>query len=175
MFEPDNLSAAAFGESVRRSLHRRELAATRHRAAIARSFNVTGREMLAIGFLAQRGALAPAALGSLLDLSSAGVTALVQRMERAGLLIREQHPSDRRSVLVRLTPTFVERAERTLEPLVSELQRLAEEVPIDHRPALARFLSRVALATEEEANRVEHGLESPCRAATALPRPGLWG
>jgi DNA-binding MarR family transcriptional regulator len=39
-----------------------------------------------------------------LGIASASVTALLDRLELAGLTRRERHPSDRRSVLVVLTP-----------------------------------------------------------------------
>jgi DNA-binding MarR family transcriptional regulator len=175
MFDPEPTSAAAFGETARQLLHRRELAASRHRAAVAQLLGLSDREMLALSHLAQRGALAPATLGSLLNLSSAGVTAMVKRMESAGHLVREENPADRRSILVRLTPRLVERAERAFEPLVSELQRLAEEVPAEDRPVVLRFLSRVALASEDQADHLVQELDSRGRGAPALPLPGLWG
>jgi DNA-binding MarR family transcriptional regulator len=166
---------AAFGASMRRLLNRRELAATRHRAAVAQLLGVHDREMLAIGYLAQRGALAPATLGALLNLSSAGVTAMVQRMEAAGQLVRADNPADRRSILVRLAPRLVARAEQAFAPLVTELQQLAEEVPPEDRAAVGRFLARVAAASEEHADRLVAELGSRGRAAPALPAPGLWG
>lgn len=175
MFERDPPSAAVFGESARQLLHRRELAATRHREAVARLLAVNDREMAAIGHLAQRGALSPAALGSLLNLSSAGVTAMVHRMEAAGRLVREQNPVDGRSILVRLAPELVQQAEHAFEPLVTELQQIAEEIPAEDRPAVARFLSRIAAATEAHADRLVGELDARGRRAEALPLPGLWG
>ena len=175
MFEREPPTAAAFGESARQLLHRRELAATRHRAAVARLLGLSDREMLATAYLAQRGALAPATLAALLGLSSAGVTTLVRRMEAAGHLVRDENPADRRSILVRLTPSLIERAERAFQPLVEELQTVAEELPTGERAAVVRFLGRVALATEEQADGVLQRLDSRERGAPALPVPGLWG
>ena len=69
-------------EAIRHLLYRRDVAVTRHRAAIARSLGLADIEMLALVHLAEHGALAPSAIASLLDLSSGGATALVQRLER---------------------------------------------------------------------------------------------
>ncbi len=46
----------------------------------------------------------PGAVASLLGMSAAGVTALVNRLETGGLMTRERHPDDGRSVRLRLTP-----------------------------------------------------------------------
>jgi DNA-binding MarR family transcriptional regulator len=47
--------------------------------------------------------LSPGALAGSMMLSSGGTTARLDRLEKAGLVVREPSPSDRRSVLVRLT------------------------------------------------------------------------
>jgi DNA-binding MarR family transcriptional regulator len=162
-----------FGSLVRQLLHRRELAASRHRAAVARLLGLSDREMLAVAYLAQRGTLAPSELGSLLQLSSAGVTTMVQRLEEAGRIVRERHPTDRRSILMRLSPKLIERAEQALRPLVTDLQQLAEGLPPDERTVVARFLGRVVRISEEHAERAVR--ESDSRPGTPpLLHPGLW-
>lgn len=175
MFDREASDPAAFGRCTRELLHRRELAMTRHRAALARTLGVSEREMLAISHLAQHGALPPAGLAGLLGLSSGGATALVQRMEEAGHVLRENNPADRRSVLIRLSPKLVRRAERAYAPLVAELQRLAEEVPAQEQPAVTRFLQRVARLSEEHAERAVKHASAHGRDAESLPFPGLWG
>jgi DNA-binding MarR family transcriptional regulator len=173
MFTPEATDAVDFGGLIRQLLHRRELAAARHRAAVGRAINVNDREILLIAYLAQRGAMAPAEVGSLLNLSSAGVTAMVQRLEDAGHLVRAEHPGDRRSILISLSPRVVEHAERAFRPLVGELQALAEEIPPDDRIVIARFLERVVVASEEHAERAANSAGKQA-STSALPSPGLW-
>ena len=163
-----------YGEALRQLLQRRDLAAARHRAAMARLLGVNATEMLAIAHLAQRGALPPSELAALLQLSSAGVTAMIQRLHDAGNLVRERHPSDRRSILVDLSPAIVERAEHALAPLVRDLQQLAEEVPEAERMTIARFLTRVALISEDHADRLLQDVQQRA-ASRPLLHPGLWG
>lgn len=50
----------------------------------------------------------PGWLGEQLGLTSASVTALVDRMEASGHVQRQRHPQDRRSVLLEVTPEAVE-------------------------------------------------------------------
>ena len=99
-------------ETIRQLLNRRDLASARHRSAISRRLGLSESEMLAVAHLAQRGRLSPSELAELLDLSSGGVTALVQRLELAGHVERQAHPTDRRSVLLELSPPWWSAPER---------------------------------------------------------------
>jgi DNA-binding MarR family transcriptional regulator len=59
------------------------------------------------------------------------LTGVLDRLERRGLIERGANPSDRRSVLVRLTPegrAQAERVERAYEELEPELRRLLQDV-----------------------------------------------
>lgn len=174
MFEPAQTPERPFGATTRQLLHRRELAVERFRAATARRLGISDREMLAVAHLAQRGTLAPSELGSLLGLSSAGTTAMTQRLEAAGHVDRVPHPSDGRSSLLRLSADIVARAEEAFRPLVAELELIAEEVPERDRAAVERFLVRVAVAGEEHAERALRELGPRGGDRPTLPLPGLW-
>lgn len=175
MFERSHEPSVAFATRVRQHLHRRELAVERHRAAIARKLKMGDREMLAVAHLAQRGELSPSALGALLLLSSAGATALVERLERNGHVRRSRNPADARSSLLRLSPDLIALAEHAFHPLVLELEQIACEVAERDRAAVERFLARAAQATEEQADRLVREIGSRARQPAALPLPELWG
>jgi DNA-binding MarR family transcriptional regulator len=162
-------------ETIRQLLNRRDLAAARHRAAMSRQLGLSESEMLAVAHLAQRGRLTPSELGQLLDLSSGGVTALVQRLEQAGHVERERHPTDGRSVLVRLAPALVARAGEAFRPLIDDLDRLSSELSEAELLFLRRFLRRVAALSEGHAERARRALDRPAGADAAAPVPGLWG
>jgi DNA-binding MarR family transcriptional regulator len=161
-------------KTIRKLLNRRDLASARHRSAISKQLGLSESEMLAVAHLAQHGQLSPSALGELVDLSSGGVTALVQRLESAGHLVRRRHPTDGRSVLVELSPQFLERAERAFDPLVSDLDAASGELSPDERIVVRRFLDRAVALSEAHARaaRAATGARTP---AAAAPSPGLWG
>ena len=164
----------AAGEEIRQLLNRRDLASARHRAAMSRRLGLSESEMLAVAHLAQHGRLSPSALGQLLDLSSGGVTALVQRLEGAGHLVRRRHPTDGRSVLVELSGALVERAERAFGPLVDDLERASLELSEEERQVVRRFLDRAVALSEDHAHR-ELSASSRAEPVVAAPTPGLWG
>jgi DNA-binding MarR family transcriptional regulator len=161
-------------QSIRRSLTRKALAATRHRAAAGRMLGLSEHEVLALQYLGLAGRLTPSALGGLLGLTSGGATALVQRLERAGHLTRESHPHDGRSTLLRLTPRSEARATEAFAPLVAELDRLAAELSDGDRAAVGTFLGRVAEAAERHAEDAARAVDARARAAIGEPVPGLW-
>jgi DNA-binding MarR family transcriptional regulator len=164
-------SATLSDDVIRRLLDRRDLAAARHRSAIGRRLGLGETEMLAVAHLAQHGELTPTRLGELLDLSSGGASALVQRLEAAGDVVRRAHPTDGRRSLVRLSAPLVRRAERAFAPLAAEIAK----APLDdrEREIVVRFLADVAEATERQADAAR----SRHRPAPAwAPQvPSRWG
>jgi DNA-binding MarR family transcriptional regulator len=68
--------------------------------------------------------MSPTELSELLLRSSGGVTQILDRLERAGLVARGSDPSDRRKVLVGLTPKGVSTAKKAHESYTAERDRL---------------------------------------------------
>jgi DNA-binding MarR family transcriptional regulator len=161
-------------ELVRSLLHRRELAVARHRSAIARQLGMNETEMGALAHLAQHGELTQTRLGELLDLSSGGTAALVQRMERDGHLVRREDPSDRRVRLVSIAPATVERAAQAYAPLVADLKRLLQELG-DDEAVVTRFLDALVRSSEAHAERAWNGTRAPERTVRVPAAPSLWG
>ena len=162
-------------ELVRSLLHRREMAVARHRAAVARRLGISETEMVAVAHLAQHGELTQTRLGELLDLSSGGTAALVQRMERDGHLLRREDPGDKRVRLIRISPATIDRAASAYAPLVADLERLLEELG-DDEPLVTRFLSSLVDVSETHAEHAWTGMRpSPLHASQARAGPGLWG
>ena len=162
------------GETVSALLYRRDVAVARHRSALGRSLGLSEVEVSAVLHLARREELTTARLAGLLDLSSGGATALVQRLERLGIATRRPHPGDRRSSLIRLTPQAagsVVRAESILTDGICEaLSAMGESA----RESVARFLHRLAELSEELT--AEHrGEAKPAGGPLARPVPSLWG
>lgn len=81
------------------------LAVQRYRLRAARAgFDMGANEMMALSQLFTNGPATPTALAEFLSLTTASVTALLDRLERAGHVVRTPHPTDRRRLLVELNP-----------------------------------------------------------------------
>lgn len=163
----------ADGEAIRRLLERRELASRRIEGALRMQLGLSESELLVLAHLEVRGELTPSRLGALLDLSSGGITALLQRLEEDGYVTRSPHPTDRRSYVIRPTSKAADRRAEAIAPITDTIDALLASLREGDRGAIAGFLERVATATEAHASRMwrERGSEdgTPLRAV-----PSLW-
>lgn len=73
---------------------------------------MTGSELRALARIAELGAITPKDLADSINMTTGAVTAISSRLVEAGLLRRVGHPSDRRSLLLELTPQGNEIMER---------------------------------------------------------------
>ena len=161
--------------TIRASLNRKALASARHRAALGRLLGLAEHDVLAAQHLARAGSLTPTQLGSLLELTSGGVTTLVQRLERQGHITRSPHPTDRRSTLLRLTPEFEDARRRACSRRSWGTSSEAIEALSDHERAIvARFLAHVADAAETRAGELARAADAKALAALSPPSPALW-
>jgi DNA-binding MarR family transcriptional regulator len=113
--------------------------------ATAKKLSLRVTDLLALEHLfADRGSLGAVELGHRLGMTSASATALVDRLERAGHLIRESDSTDRRRK--RLVPT--EHAEHealgVLGPMIESLHAAAGKLTDEEAGTVARYLREVA-------------------------------
>jgi DNA-binding MarR family transcriptional regulator len=88
-------------------------------------------------------------------LTTGGVTRLIDRMEAAGLVTRDDNPGDRRGRLVRLTPLGERTAVRAANLHADNVQRfLLDPLPATHRARFARDLRTVSLAARDALPRL---------------------
>ena len=126
------------------ALQRWGLENDRYDLAVARAHGVGVTETRAVDHLQAAGELTPSELGEALSLTSGAVTALIDRLERAGWVTRTPHPGDRRSVVLRLTDRCHELIEDVWASYAEALADAAAELPAAHRAALVRYLDRAA-------------------------------
>jgi len=136
-------------EEMRGLLYRRDVAVSQHRAALARSLGLTDVEMLALIHLDSQGEMAPSAIAALLHLSSGGATALVQRLERRGHVTRHPHPTDRRSILIGLSPATATLLAEAYAPLERGMASVAAALGDGERAAVAEVFTQLASLSEE--------------------------
>jgi DNA-binding MarR family transcriptional regulator len=114
-------------------------------AAMARRTGLGLSEMAALEHLQHAGldGLTPTQLGRRLSLSSGAVTALVDRMERAGQVERRPNPKDRRSSVVRTLPSGLTAARAHLLPVAAELLDKSAELTDGERAVAGDYLRSV--------------------------------
>lgn len=138
-------------------------AVERERGRIARDELGLGvTDLIACGFLATEGFQTPGQIARRLQITTASVTVLVDRLERQGHVCRLPHPTDRRKLLVGLTDAGQERAQQVYQHFNSVLDACAEGMSESEREVVVRFLRRVS-------STLDLGPELP------LPRVGSVG
>ena len=130
--------------------------------ATAKKLSLGVSDLQALEYLfVHRGSLGAVELGHLLGMTSASATALVDRLERAGHLVRESDVKDRRRK--RLVPT--EHAERealgVLGPMIASLHAAAEKLTDEEAGTVADDLHEVAGILSDYAARLDADAQDP--------------
>src|SRR5690349_7913090 len=85
--------------------------------AVAARFGLSTTELECLDLVFMRSQVTPSELARATGLSSGAMTALLDRMEAAGYLVREPDNHDRRRVLLRVEPAALERIAQVYESL----------------------------------------------------------
>ena len=119
-------------------------------AALARRMTMHPTDLAAMSHIAYAvEQLGPGELSSLLGITPAATTDLVDRLEAAGHVMRERNPHDKRRV--RLVPTETAKAEvrRQLADLLDRLDQVSEAFTPTERAAIQRYLEAATTAYVE--------------------------
>jgi DNA-binding MarR family transcriptional regulator len=126
--------------------------------ALGRRMRMNPSDLAAMGHVAGSPVpLGPTDLAGRLGMSPGATTELVDRLERAGHVVRERDAADRRRV--RLTPSDSARTEvlRRLGALLDALDGLAADFTQEERAVVRRYLERATAAYREYADAEDEG------------------
>jgi DNA-binding MarR family transcriptional regulator len=136
------------GEATAESLDAVGFVVQRYQAAVddndretARILGVNRTDMRCLELLLGADGLSPRALGERLGLTTGSVTAMLDRLERLGFLVRTPHGEDRRKTIVRMTDAGAARCYELVAPLIADgKQALAARFDADQIEIAMRFL-----------------------------------
>jgi DNA-binding MarR family transcriptional regulator len=95
-------------------------------------------------------------LAELSGLTTAAVTSVLDRVEKAGYARRVRNEHDRRQVIVELTPLMGERGHQIWGPLGEEATAEMERLPIEHLKLVRDFLRAGRDVNERHLERVRN-------------------
>jgi len=93
----------------------------------------------------------PSEISRHLGISSASTTALIDRLERAGMVERVSHPTDRRSILVAATDRAEEKIATTHDAFEQRLSDLSARLDEQERRDVVAYLTALADAADATA------------------------
>lgn len=134
-----------------------QLAQTEHALRVAleralRDLGVTVPQWSVLNFLAREPGLSAADLARRSFISEQAVAGILARLERAGLVAREPHPTHRRILRVMATPTGIALAERCDQRVAHAERRLRDALTEGEREQMADLLARCRAAVRDTAD-----------------------
>jgi DNA-binding MarR family transcriptional regulator len=121
--------------------------------AFGAKLDLSVNDMTAIEYLLEDSELGPVELGQRLGIRSASATAMVDRLETAGHLQRQPHPTDRRRRTLKVTESASQSLMETVAPLVGDLASIAESLSSAERTVVHDYLLAVVRTLKNHAER----------------------
>jgi DNA-binding MarR family transcriptional regulator len=116
--------------------------------------SINRTDMRAMDIVSRRGRVTAGELAKEAGLTTGGVTAVVDRMERAGLLKRVRDPDDRRRVWLETTPLVLEKTMPIWGPMQELWESWARNLTRAQLEFLLRFLTESNELMEEQIERL---------------------
>lgn len=123
--------------------------------AVAAAFGIGRTDLRAMELVSRGGPTTAGELAAQLRLTTGAVTALIDRMENAGLFRRTRSAVDRRQVHVELTPTARRREASVFGPLAKDAAKVLGRFTGAERTVIVDFLRRAKEMCDRARARVE--------------------
>lgn len=131
--------------------------------------HMTTQELLAIGHVSRMGreGLGPSELARRLHMTTGATTTLLDRLEARGHVARERHPTDRRKVIVRVTPHARDEVLMHLRPMTEDVMAAAERLTDEQRQTVVTFLDELARIVGKHSDAPGPVVHAPADAGEA--------
>lgn len=110
---------------------------------LARALDVDAAGLEAMDHLISHGQSTPTELARRLEISTAAMTLVLNRLESAGHVTRERHPSDGRKLVVTAAERSSDRAYDLVLPLIEGIEDVVAGMDATERAAVQAFLDRL--------------------------------
>ncbi len=117
---------------------------------IAVSLGLYNHDFIAVDILRESGPITAGELSKLSGLTTGSVTALVDRLEKAGYVRRENDPNDRRKVIIVPQYEHKEEVKEKYYALHEEMVKLADTYTEDELELITHFLEKANNVIENQ-------------------------
>lgn len=139
--DPRSLQVA--GDTVGQQLQQIAILTRRAAVNLGTALGINQTDVAALEHLITDGPLPPTELAARLSVTTAGITQVIDRLERAGHVVRERQLGDKRRVLVCPQPESVAQAYRHIAPMLHGLNTVLGELEGQNRSVVEAFLGQV--------------------------------
>lgn len=112
-------------------------------STLGTALGINQTDVAALEHLITDGPLPPTELAARLSVTTAGITQVIDRLERAGHVVRERQVNDKRRVLVRPMPAAVAQTYRHIAPMLNGLSAVLSALDSTDRGVIEAFLGQV--------------------------------
>lgn len=112
----------------------------RFERSIAKQLELDAPGLEVLDHLISRGPTTPTELAHRVEISTAAMTLVLNRLEDRGHVRRDRHPSDGRKLIVTASEDAAADAERLVEPLIVEVEAQIAAMSEGERATVAKFL-----------------------------------
>lgn len=127
--------------------------------AVARHLGVNQTDLLAMDILQRRGRITAGELAREMNLTTGAVTALVDRLERAGYADRVHDETDRRRVLIELSQKALDAVGEIFRPMAMDWQEYMDRCTMAELELILEFVKGAEAVVTKHMERVEGELE----------------
>lgn len=139
--DPRSLQIAS--DTVGQQLQQIAILTRQSASHLSAALGINPTDMATLEHLITDGPLPPTELAARLSVSTAGITQVIDRLERAGHVVRERQLEDKRRVLVCPVPASVAEVYRHIAPMLNGLSRVLGALEGQERAVVETFLGRV--------------------------------
>lgn len=118
----------------------------RFERSIAKRLDLDAVGLEALDHLISGGPTTPTELAHRIEISTAAMTLVLNRLEDRGHVRRERHPSDGRKLVVTVSEDAADDAQRLVAPLIGEVEAVVSSMSDDGRAAVSKFLDELIRA-----------------------------
>lgn len=137
---------------------------------VAGHFGLHTTDLRVLDLIFMRGQVSAGELASATGLTTGSVTALIDRLEKAGYVERHRDPTDRRKVWVRSRPDAIEPIVAVFAPSQIRLFELWSTFSENQLETIANFLERTTLLAAQSAEDLRRNAEPRADAGEAPRR-----
>ena len=140
------MSAESLAEEALRAIRRILRKTSEHSRQLSRQFGLTVPQVLCLRFLAnsdENSEVTVAMISKAVQLAPATVSRILDRLEDAGLVIRERRSQDRRKVCLTLTNLGKQQVEKLPTPLQEQFVKRLLSLPTEEQRNLLGALQKV--------------------------------
>ncbi len=142
--------------------------------AVAERLGINPTDLECLAIIGETGALTAGQLAELTGLTTGAITGVIDRLERAGYVRREQDPADRRRVIVQPLPGVAdEKITPLFDAITKATTRLISRYTDKDLALITEFATRMNQVGLEETARLRSSEEGLADGESAAPLNGL--